>query len=122
MTLTYIPKKNKESTIYDKKTGWLEIQTEHIGLFNDTISIFVNKKGNKIVISDDGETLSNLSLIGVEIRKDSVLIILRKFLNNNNIKEEKGFSEIITETNDKDFHRKKENLILAILRINEEFG
>ena len=46
----------------DKGTGWFAISTPFAGLFNDNIEIFVKKvSGSEIILSDDGETISNLS-------------------------------------------------------------
>ena len=52
----------------DKGTGWFSVSTPFVGLFNDNIEIFVKKESEtKILLSDDGETIENLFLSGVDV-------------------------------------------------------
>lgn len=97
---------------------WIEISTPFIGLFNDTIDIFVKKQDDKIILSDDGNTLRNLELSGVEIMRSSKRKeILDRILANYNIKLNKD--ELLTEANERDFPQKKLNLISAIAEISD---
>ena len=53
----------------DGTTGWSVVSTPFVGLFNDTIDLFVKllPDGN-VILSDDGNTLSNLELLGVSFK------------------------------------------------------
>jgi hypothetical protein len=102
----------------DDSTGWYAITTPFSGLFNDMIEIYVKMEKEKIFLSDDGQTLSNLELSGVSIprsskRKEWLDMILLSYgitMNEN---------ELQTEGTKKDFSQKKHNLISAISEISE---
>lgn len=51
----------------DPQTGWAMISTPFPALFGDTVNIYIKKEGNKYLLSDDGETVSNLQNIGIDI-------------------------------------------------------
>ena len=53
----------------DPLTGWSVISTPFTGLFNDNIQIYAKRENGEIVLSDDGETLENLSLAGLDISR-----------------------------------------------------
>lgn len=97
----------------DKGTGWFSVSTPFVGLFYDNIEIFVKKESEtKILLSDDGETIENLFLSGVDVlrsqkRKD----YMQKVANNFGIKITPE-GEIVTESNGADFARKNTILFL----------
>ncbi len=105
----------KEKTIISSSNSsdWVEISTPFVGLFNDTVDIYAKKDGNKIILSDDGNTLRDLELSGLEISRspkrkeiiDRILINYGVRINN---------EELITEATERDFPQKKLNLISAI--------
>lgn len=105
----------KEKTLVTASisTDWVEISTPFVGPFNDTVDIYAKKDGNKIILSDDGNTLRDLELSGLEIshspkRKE----ILDKILINYGVRINN--EELITEATERDFPQKKLNLISAI--------
>lgn len=56
----------------DKGTGWFSVSTPFVGLFNDNIEIFIKKVSeSEIILSDDGETIGNLKMSGVDISRSS---------------------------------------------------
>ena len=91
-----------------------------MGLFNDNIEFFVKKESEtKILLSDDGETIENLFLSGVDVlrsqkRKDYI----QKVANNFGIKITSE-EEIVTESNGADFARKMNNFMSAISSISD---
>lgn len=103
----------------DKGTGWFAISTPFVGLFNDCVEIFVKKKSDtEILLSDDGETLGNLSLCGVDIyRSAKRKNYLQRILNNYGVTMEN--EEIVTVSNGADFAKKKHALISAIMSISD---
>lgn len=110
----------KENTIITKDpfSGWVEISTPFIGLFNDTIDIYAKKEGHKIILSDDGNTLRDLELNGFEItRSPKRKEMLDKILHNYGVKLEDG--EFIIEAGKNDFPQKKLNLISAVLETSD---
>lgn len=105
----------KEKTLVtaSSSTDWVEISTPFVGLFNDTVDIYAKKDGNKIILSDDGNTLRDLELSGLEIsRSPKRKEILDRILINYGVRINN--EELITEATERDFPQKKLNLISAI--------
>lgn len=102
----------------DLTTDWFLINTPFIGAFNDTIEIYAQKNGSQLKLSDNGETLSNLEIQGLQIqgskrRKsllDSILINYGVKINND---------ELVIETNIDKFSQSKHNFLSAIIEIND---
>ncbi|MBM4177121.1 MAG: DUF1828 domain-containing protein, partial [Ignavibacteria bacterium] len=110
--------KGKTSVHTDPVTGWSVISTPFVGLFNDTIELYIKKDNGKIILSDDGKTLQNLDLVGVSIsRSQRRKEILEKIFLNYGCKLEGD--EILSEADEKDFPQKKYNLISAISEVND---
>jgi hypothetical protein len=108
--------KEKTLVTYSTSTDWVEINTPFIGLFNDTIVIYAKKDGNKIILSDDGNTLKDLELIGIEIgRSPKIKEIIDKILINYGVLINN--KELINEATEIDFPQKKINLISSISEI-----
>lgn len=110
----------KEKTIItkDERTGWSAISTPFLGLFNDSIEIYAKMENGRILLSDDGLTLTNLELAGSPVtrspkRKEWMDMVLLNY----------GVSlidnELQTIGNEKDFPQKKHNLICAISEISD---
>lgn len=109
----YLFLKEKTLVTPNKSTGWIEISTPFTGLFNDTVDIYAKKDGNKIILSDDGNTLRDLELSGFEIsRSPKRKEILDRILINYGVRINN--EELITEATERDFPQKKLNLISAI--------
>jgi Domain of unknown function DUF1828/Domain of unknown function DUF1829 len=105
----------KEKTLVkvSSTTDWVEISTPFVGLFNDTVDIYAKKDGNKIILSDDGNTLRDLELSGLEIsRSPRRKEILDRLLINYGVRINN--KELTTEATERDFPQKKLNLISAI--------
>lgn len=98
-------------------TGWSCITTPFLGLFNDMIEIYIKQKGDEILLSDDGETLKNLDLLGVPLNSTSRKKYLDKILLNYGIKQDNG--ELKSVATKKNFPQKKHNIICAISEISD---
>lgn len=110
----------KEKTILTESIGseWIEISTPFTGLFNDTIDIYVKNQDNRIILSDDGNTMRNLELSGMEVsRSQKRKEILERILINYGVRFSNN--ELITEATEKDFPQKKLNLLSAISETND---
>lgn len=102
----------------DLTSGWNAITTPFYGLFNDPIEIYVKLDGERILLSDDGVTLRNLELSGVNIsrsfkRKEWLDYILLNY----GIRYENG--ELITVADFNTFPQQKHNMICAISEISD---
>lgn len=103
----------------DSLTGWIAISTPFVGLFNDNVQIYAKREKGEIILSDDGETLQNLSLSGVEIsRSPQRRELVNCILANYGVSLQEG-NELVVKAKDSDFPRQKHNLISAILEIGD---
>lgn len=110
--------RNNTDVRKDLGTEWYSLSTPFIGLFNDHVEIFVKREGTNILISDDGWTLDNLSMVGVDFnRSEKRRKILDNILNTYGVTLQG--SELIVKANDKDFPMKKHALVSAIMNIND---
>lgn len=110
----------REKTFIQKgtSTDWFLINTPFIGAFNDTIDIYAQKKGNHMILSDNGETLSNLELQGLHIQGSKRRrYLLDSILLNYGIRTEN--EELIIESNLENFSQSKHNILSAIIEIND---
>ena len=99
--------------------SWVEISTPFTDVFNDSIDIYAKRSNGKVILSDDGHTLKNLELSGIEISRSAKRKeILDRILLNYGIKlDEKN--ELITEATENNFPQKKLNLLSAISEAND---
>lgn len=113
--------KDKTIVTSSDSSDWVEISTPFIGLFNDTLDIYVKKQdNNKLILSDDGNTIRNLELSGLEISRspkrkellESILLNYGVRLSNN---------ELITESTEREFPQKKLNMLSAISETNDMY-
>ena len=104
----------------DDMTGWCVISTPFVGLFNDTIDIFAKQNPDgTIVLSDDGNTLGNLELLGVGFKGTSGRkSILERIKINYGITISKD-SEIIKTVDKADFVQGKHDILRAMLELSD---
>ncbi len=98
---------------------YLEITTPFLDRHNDRMQIYVKKDGDKFVLSDDGYTLNELSMSGVDIASAKRQEILRTMLNRFSVKLKNN--EILIETNVSNFPQRKHSLIQAMLTVDDMF-
>jgi len=97
----------------DEQTGWSMISTPFYGLFNDSIEIYAKVIDGRVILSDDGVTLSNLELSGVSISRSPKrrewleMICLNYGIN-------RVDNELRIEGDISNFNQIKHNLICAI--------
>lgn len=110
--------KSNTVILSDEKTGWVAIQTPFIGLFNDVIEMYARKQGDKIVLSDNGETFHNLELVGTSLnRAGERRGIAERILLNYGIQIHGD--ELLTETTVQNFAQKKHNFLSAIMELQD---
>lgn len=103
---------------HDRQTDWFAVNTPFVGLMNDHIEIFVKKVGDKIYLSDDGETIWNLESLGVNVLKSSSRKkILRCIELNYGVKINE--KEITSEATIDNFPAKKHALLQAIQQVSD---
>jgi hypothetical protein len=118
ITVYYNWLRDRTQVLKNEQTGWYVITTPFLGLFNDNIEIYVKLDNDKVKLSDDGQTLSNLELAGSPLwhspkRKEWLDMILLNY----------GVTvvdnELQTLGTEKDFNQKKHNLICAISEVSD---
>ncbi len=110
--------KTKTVVLSDEKTDWVAIQTPFIGLCNDVIEMYAQKRGERIILSDNGETFHNLELVGTSvIRAGERKNLAERILLNYGIQQ--NGSELLTETTVPNFAQKKHNFLSAIMELND---
>lgn len=110
----------REKTYIQKgeSTDWFLINTPFVGAFNDTIEIYARKNGNQLILSDNGETISNLELQGLHIQGSKKRRnILDTILLNYGIRSDN--EELTIESNLENFSQAKHNFLSAIIEIND---
>ena len=104
----------------DGTTGWSVVSTPFVGLFNDTIYLFVKLQPNgNVLLSDDGNTLSNLELLGVNFKSSTGRrdILDRVKLNYGvSVAKDGEMSKTVVR---KDFAQGKHDMIRAILELSD---
>lgn len=100
--------------------GYYEISTPFLNRHNDAIVIYVKmeSQGN-ILISDNGETMEDLRLSGVEFNTEKKKRELNIILNGFGVIQ-KG-TELYVRATAGDFSRKQHNLIQALLSVNDMY-
>lgn len=109
----------REKTIIEAGTSdWFCIDTPFLGAFNDTIEVYALKQNGSIILSDNGETINNLELQGINFQgsKKRKQILNTILLNYGLFRKDR---ELIIEANEANFPQKKHNFLNAILEIND---
>ena len=96
-----------------------EITTPFLDHHNDYIQIYVKKNNNNLILTDDGYTLRDLELSGVDLNSEKRRLLLNSVLNGFGVKK-KGY-ELWVDVNPRNFPQKKHNLLQAILAIGDLF-
>lgn len=108
----------KENTKIKNKNGIDVITTPFALSNNDLIDIIVKKNNNEIILSDDGETLFNLEISGVNIVKRKE--IFEKFLRSYGLNKTSE-DEIIKKSSYQNIGRDINDFIQGILSIDDMF-
>lgn len=110
----------KSKTLVQEKTGteWISIATPYLDMHNDAVEVYAKKNNGTIELNDDGQTLRNLNLYGVDLgRAGKRQDILESILLTYGIKL--TGEELAVEANENNFAQKKLNLLSAISEIND---
>lgn len=99
--------------------GFQEISTPFLDRHNDFIQIYVKQEGEKLILTDDGYTVSDLIMSGCDISSPRRKDVLNTILNGFGVRLSK--EELVVETRKEDFPQKKHSLIQAILSVNDMF-
>ncbi len=99
--------------------GWTEITTPYIDRHNDYIQIYVRKHNEEWILTDAGETLSDLALSGCTLETPRRKALLQNTLNGFGMHIENG--AITVKSTDSQYPLRKHSLIQAMLSVNDLF-
>lgn len=99
--------------------GWTEITTPYIDRHNDYIQIYVRKHNEEWILTDAGETLSDLALSGCTLETPRRKALLQTTLNGFGMHIDNG--AITVKSTDSQYPLRKHSLIQAMLSVNDLF-
>lgn len=109
----------KNEITFEKCGEYYEITTPFLDNANDYIQFYIKQEGDRVYFSDDGITLANLSMSGIQI-KGQRQKYLEQILCQNGIQNNSG--ELIMSAPISDYAQKKHIFIQALLRIDDMFA
>jgi hypothetical protein len=93
------------------------ISTPFLDPHNDEIELYLRKQGDAFVVTDAGETLSDLEDLGLEISTEKRKLHLEQILNGFGVMSDGR--ELFVRTSEQDFPQRKHNLIQAVLAVHD---
>ncbi|MDY0325382.1 MAG: DUF1828 domain-containing protein [Candidatus Cloacimonadaceae bacterium] len=109
----------KESTDLRQVEKYVEITTPFLDRHNDHIQLYLSKEDESFILTDDGYTLSDLSISGCEVDTEKRKQLLTQTLNGFGVTR---IGDALTVKTDLTrFAQKKHNLLQAILSVNDLF-
>ena len=110
----------RETISFETLGSFAEITTPFLDRHNDRIQIYVKREGEKLLLTDDSYTISDLHTSGLNIHaSEGRRQMLQKVLNGFGV--ESRDDQILTYATKSNFAQKKHNLIQSILAINDLF-
>ncbi len=95
-----------------------EISTPFVNTINDNIRFYVSElSNNRIKLDDDGETITNLSLMGIDMKSSQRQILLKSILKQFSVDNLDGILSV--SGTPLDFPEMKQRLVSAILRVDD---
>jgi len=109
----------KDRTSHRECNGWTEITTPYLDRHNDYIQIYCQNKGNDIILTDDGATISDLMQSGCDLTSPRRKALLTTTLNGFGV--ELLGDELKVVATEETFPLRKHSLLQAILAVNDLF-
>jgi len=97
-----------------------EITTPFLDRHNDHLQIYIQKCGNKYILTDDGYTIDDLRMSGMEINTPKREKVFKTVLNGFGIKVRDN-NELYVEADWGNIGQKKHYLLQAILAVNDMY-
>lgn len=102
-------------------SGISSISTPFLDRHNDHLNIYLSKDGDNFLLKDNGYTIADLKMSGMEINTPKRESILRTSLNGFGVKINSA-NELFVYANPSNLGQKKHYLIQAILAVNDMFN
>jgi len=109
----------RDRTVLKEQGDWIEVTTPFLDRHNDWLQLYVKQEGERILLSDDGNTLQDLYLSGCELNTPKRQDLLKVTLNGFGVQlEHEALTTIASRDN---FPLRKHRLIQAMLAVNDIF-
>ena len=109
----------KDRTVLRVVEDAIEITTPFLNRHNDYIQIYAKKSHDEIILTDDGETLEDLEMSGININVPNRRELLAMAANGFGVTVNKNIISI--KTSFENFPLAKHNLVQTILTVNDLF-
>ncbi|TEU18878.1 MAG: DUF1829 domain-containing protein [Anaerolineales bacterium] len=106
-------------SVAEVREGICEITTPFVDRHNDSLQLYLFQKDGDYILTDDGYTLSNLEMSGVDLSSPKRQRILETILQGFGVSAVEG--ALTVRARRSNLPRRKHNLIQAMLAINDMF-
>ena len=110
----------KDKTTFRQLDKWVEITTPYLDRHNDYLQIYAKKDEGKILLTDDGYIIQDLTQNGCKLESKKRRELLQMTLNGFGIQLTKE-NALMTHATIQNFALQKHNLIQAMLAVNDLF-
>lgn len=109
----------KDTTTLRQVEEWVEITTPYLDRHNDYLQIYIRRQNGDYLLTDDGYILGDLERSGCKLDTPKRHALLTMTLNGFGVQLANG--ELTIRASQDNFAQKKNNLIQAMLAINDLF-
>lgn len=109
----------KDKTQLRQLADWVEITTPYLDRNNDYLQIYARKENGSYVLTDDGQTISDLEQTGCKLNSPKRQDLLKMTLNGFGVQLNDQRLEVHTSSDN--FALRKHNLVQAMLAVNDMF-
>ena len=109
----------KEKTAVRRLQDWTEITTPFVDRHNDMIQIYIRRRGEQIILTDDGNTINDLESSGCLLDSPRRKDLLQVTLNGFGVRRDGN--ELTVTATPENFPLRKHSLIQAVLAVNDLF-
>lgn len=96
-----------------------ELTTPFLDRHNDHLQVYAERRGDEIILSDDGYVLGDLQASGLELTTEKRRAVLDATLNGFGVKSDQGC--LVVEASDRNLGQRVHALIQAMLAVNDMF-
>lgn len=112
---------NKQKIQFEDFNSFIEITTPFVDMHHDLIQLYLSKENNTYILTDDGHTVNELNLLGIDIkntekRKEFIYMSLKIF----GVKINEKTNELYVSFNNlNDYPEWQNRLIQCLIRISD---
>ena len=100
---------------------WVEITTPYLDRHNDFLQIYAKRHDRAFILTDDGDTVSDLEQSGCAIESPKRRELLKTILNGFGVQMNETSKALEVRASEEDFALRKHGLVQAMLAVNDLF-